>query len=83
MLAFFYSFVIYICEKFGSENILSLRVSIHFSSFCFRTSAASVRQNKVSGIRNKAKNHVASIISEDSRRMSVKVIQKLVTSGFS
>ena len=47
------------------------------------TSAARVRQNKVSGIRNKAKNHVASMISEDSARMSVKVIQKLVTSGFS
>ena len=47
------------------------------------TSAASVRQNKLSGIRNKANNHVASIISEDSVRMSVKVIQKLVTSKFS
>ena len=76
MLVFFYSFVIYICEKFGSENILSLRVSNHFSSFCFRTSAASVRQNKVSGIRNKANNHAANKIYEDSARMSVKVIQK-------
>ena len=47
------------------------------------TSGARVRQNKVSGIRNKAKNHVASMISEDSARISVKVIQKLVTSGFS
>ena len=47
------------------------------------TSAESIRQNKVSGIRNKANNHFASIISEDSARMSVKIIQKLVTSGLS
>ena len=47
------------------------------------TYAAIVRQNKLSGIRNKANNHVASIMSEDSARMSVQVIQKLVTSEFS